>query len=277
MLFILKIRSILRNLIFRGRVDAGLEYEVQAHFEMVKEEHIRKGMPLDEAERAARIELGGLKQLKEQVREQRLGDWLQSVISDFRYGVRSLFKDRRVAAVAVFALALGIGASTVVFSVLYNGLLNPFLYRDASNISIFQIHDLERGGNRGRGAFSFPEFLDYRDQNHVFSDIVGTAYTPVLYSSMAGVQRFEGAYVTTNTFPFLGVPPLLGRWLTDDDANAGAVPVFVMSYSFWKEQFGGDPKLLGATLTLNGQRTSLVGIMPPRFDISEPRFISLLA
>ncbi len=109
---------------------------------------------------------------------------------DLRYGVRTLFKDRRFALLAIFALALGIGASTVVFSVVYNGLLNPFPYEDANGISIFQIHDVERGGNRGRGAFSFPEFLDYREQNHVFTDMVGTAYTDVLYASNGGAQQF---------------------------------------------------------------------------------------
>ena len=182
-----------------------------------------------------------------------------------RYGVRTLFKDRRFALLAIFALALGIGASTVVFSVVYDGLLNPFPYEDANGISIFQIHDVERGGNRGRGAFSFPEFLDYREQNHVFTDMVGTAYTDVLYASNGGAQQLQGAYVTTNTFSFLGVKPLLGRWITDDDGKPGAPPVFVMSFSFWKEQFNGDPKVLGTTLILNGESRTLVGIMPLRF------------
>jgi putative ABC transport system permease protein len=184
---------------------------------------------------------------------------------DFRYGVRTLFKDRRFALLAIFALALGIGASTVVFSVVYDGLLNPFPYADANGISIFRIHDVEGAGNRGRGAFSFPEFLDYREQNHVFTDMVGTAYTDVLYFTNGGTQQLQGAYVTTNTFPFLGVRPLLGRWISDDDGKSGAPPVFVMGFSFWKEQFNGDPKVLGTALTLNGEPRTLVGIMPPRF------------
>jgi putative ABC transport system permease protein len=184
---------------------------------------------------------------------------------DLRYSVRSLLKDRRFALLAIFALALGIGASTVVFSVVYDGLLNPFPYRDANGISIFQIHDVTRPGNRGRGSFSFPEFLDYREQNHVFTDMVGTGYTPVLYDSEGGAQQLQGAIITTNTFPFLGVQPLLGRWLTDDDGKPGAPPAFVISFSCWKEQFAGDAKILGTALTLNGVSRTLVGIMPPRF------------
>ena len=103
--------------------------------------------------------------------------------------MRTLLKDRRFSLLAVFALALGIGASTVVFSIVYDGLLNPFPYKDAEGISVFQIHDMEQSGNRGRGAFTFPEFLDYREQNQVFADMVGTAYTDVLYSSNGGTQQ----------------------------------------------------------------------------------------
>ncbi len=192
-------------------------------------------------------------------------NWIEQGRQDFRYSIRTLFRDRRFAIPAIFALALGIGASTVVFSVVYDGLLNPFPYRDASGISIFQIHDTARRGNGGRGVFLFDEFLDYREQNHVFADMVGTSTLNVLYTSATGAQEFGGAFVTTNTFPFLGVKPLLGRWLTDDDGKPGAPPVFIMSYSCWKEQFGGDTKLLGAAFTLNGVPRALVGIMPPRF------------
>ncbi|HEY6464825.1 MAG TPA: ABC transporter permease, partial [Candidatus Acidoferrales bacterium] len=194
-----------------------------------------------------------------------VANWIDQCRQDFRYSIRTLFKDRRFALLAIFALALGIGASTVVFSVIYDGLLNPFPYRDAGGISIFQIHDVSRRGNGGRGVFSFNEFLDYREQNHVFSDMVGTANLNVLYESAGGAQEFPGAFVTTNTFPFLGVKPLLGRWLTDDDGKPGASPVFVMSYRCWQEQFAGDPKLLGTVFTLNGVSRTLVGIMPPRF------------
>jgi putative ABC transport system permease protein len=193
-------------------------------------------------------------------------DLLENSWHDLRYSVRGLFKDRRFALLAIFALALGIGASTVVFSVVYDGLLNPFPYKDANGISIFQIHDATRSGNRGRGSFSFQEFLDYRDQNHVFADMVGTDPITVLYSSSGGgAEQLQGAYVTTNTFPFLGVNPVLGRWLTSADGEPGASPVSVMSYHCWKEQFNGDPKILGTALNLNGISRTVVGVMPPRF------------
>ncbi|HXW54590.1 MAG TPA: ABC transporter permease [Candidatus Cybelea sp.] len=190
---------------------------------------------------------------------------VESCWQDFRYGTRTLLKDGRFALFAVVALALGIGSSTVVFSVVYDGLLNPFPYKDAGGMTIFQIHNADERGSRGRGAFSFAEFLDYREQNHVFTDMVGSAYTEVLYSGSTGTEQLEGSYLTTNTFPFLGVPPLRGRWLTDDDGKPGAPPVFVMSYQCWKEKFGGDPKILGGQFRLNGVSRTLVGIVPPRF------------
>jgi putative ABC transport system permease protein len=255
----------LRSLLRGKDLDVSLDEELKFHVEMKMLDYVATGMDPEEARTSARRAFGGFEKTREECRDMRGTNLIEDCWQDLRYGVRTLFKDRRFALLAIFALALGIGASTVVFSVVYDGLLNPFPYKDANGISIFQIHNVERAGNRGRGAFSFPEFLDYREQNHVFTDMVGTAYTDVLYSSSGGAQQLQGAYVTTNTFPFLGVKPLLGRWITDDDGKPGAPPVFVMSFSFWKEQFNGDPKVLGTTLTLNGESRTLVGIMPPRF------------
>jgi putative ABC transport system permease protein len=261
----MSLRKRLRSLIRRKELDTELDEELKCHVELKMLDCIAAGMDPEEARATALRAFGGVEKTREECRDMRGTNWIEDCWQDLRCGVRTLFKDRRFALLAIFALALGIGASTVVFSVVYDGLLNPFPYKDANGISIFQIHDVERAGNRGRGAFSFPEFLDYREQNHVFTDMVGTAYTDVLYSSNGGAQQLQGAYVTTNTFPFLGVKPLLGRWITDEDGKPGAPPVFVMSFSFWKEQFSGDPKILGTALTLNGESRTLVGIMPPRF------------
>jgi putative ABC transport system permease protein len=261
MSLIKKLRSALRS----RTVDGELDEEVQFHIETKTRDYIAAGMSPREAREGALRDFGRVEQTKEECRDMRGTQWIENFWQDLRYGIRTLFKDRRFAILAIFALALGIGASTVVFSVIYDGLLNPFPYKNAGGIAIFQIHNADEGGVRGRGAFSFPEFLDYREQNHVFSDMVGTAYTSVLYSTRTGTEQLDGSYVTTNTFPFLGVQPLLGRWLNDEDGKTGAPPVFVMSYRCWKERFGGDPKILGTQLTLNGKSRTLVGIMPNRF------------
>jgi len=191
---------------------------------------------------------------------------LERLGQDLRYGIRQLRRARGITAVAVFTLALGIGATTVIFSVIDNALLHPFPYKDADGISIFRIHDLDEAGESGRLWLSVPEFLDYQEQNHVFRDMTGTGGGDVLYTRGGGSQQLRGAFATTNTFQFLGVQPVLGRWITPEDGEPGAPPVFMMNYRLWQEQFHGDRNILGTTFTLNGVSRTLVGIMPPRFQ-----------
>jgi len=166
---------------------------------------------------------------------------------------------------AILALALGIGSATTIFSVIDNVLLDPFPYRDAHRIVTFQIHDMERGDRGGRGYFPIPEFLDYKEQNHVFDRVVGNTSEDVLYTSGEGTERFQGTNVTPNVFDFLGMPALLGRGITLDDGKPDAAPVFVMSYKLWRKEYNLDPKVLGRTFVLNGKPRTLVGLMPPRF------------
>src|SRR5512146_1875416 len=190
-------------------------------------------------------------------------DWLGQ---DLRYAIRNLNKERRFALLAVFALALGIGATTVIFSVVYNGVLDPFPYRAPSRLTQFYIRDTTQPKDYGRPAFTLPEFFDYKEHNHVFEDMIGVENTDVLYSKGEGTLQFDGARVSPNTFQFLGVPPLLGRPITAQDGQPGAPPVFVINYKLWQAQFAGDPKVLGRTLVLNGEPRTLVAIMPPRFQ-----------
>ena len=184
---------------------------------------------------------------------------------DLRFGLRSLNKDRRFALLAILALALGIGATTVIFSAIDSILLEPFAYRDPGRLTDFYIHDVTRPPDYGRGGFSVPEFMDFREQNHVFEDIAGSSYQDVLYAGKEGTETFDGAWVTPNSFELLGVKPLLGRAIASDDGKPGAAPVFVMSYRLWTKQFNRDPKIVGTTMVLNDQPRTLVGIMPPRF------------
>ena len=184
---------------------------------------------------------------------------------DLRFGIRSLRKDLGSVILATVALALGIGATTAIFSVIQNVLLDPFPYTDANRLVMVFIHDDSRGGQGGRGGFKIPEFLDYRDQNRVFDRMAGVGQMDVLYDNGQGTEQFVGADVTTNTFSFLGMSPLLGRGITPDDDKAGAPPVFVMSYKMWRKEFGLDPKVIDRTLVLNGKPRVCVGVMPERF------------
>jgi predicted permease len=183
---------------------------------------------------------------------------------DLRYGWRGISKQPAFTALAVIALALGIGAVTAIFTVVDNVLFDPFPYKNTQRVVLITIHDVKEGG-MGRGWFSIPEFLDYQEQNRVFEEVIGTGYEDVLYASGEGTEHLNGAYVTPNLFRFLGVPALLGRGIVPEDGKAGAAPVFVMSYKMWRKRYNLDPTMVGRTLVLNGTPRTVVGIMPPRF------------
>jgi putative ABC transport system permease protein len=190
---------------------------------------------------------------------------MQSLWQNLRYAARMLLKNPGFTLLAVLTLALGIGSTTTIFSAIHNILLDPFPYTDAQRVVAIQIRDTTSSRPGGRTWFQTPEFLDYQEQNHVFEDVIGGTGGDVLYNSGEGMEQYDGGYVTSNTFRFLGVPAQLGRGITLDDARPGAPPVFVMAHKMWKKRFNLDPTILGKTFTLNGTPTTLVGIMPPRF------------
>ena len=190
---------------------------------------------------------------------------MQSLWRDIRYGLRGLLANPGFSALAMVTLALGIGAGTTMFSVIKNVLLTPFPYKDADQIAAFDIHNLDSARPGGRSWLKAAEYLQFRQQNHVFSEDIGGGVEDVLWTTEEGTEQFDGAYVTPNTFRFLGVEPLLGRWITPEDARPGAAPVFVMSYKMWQRRFNRDRTILGRTFVLNGKPTTLVGIMPKRF------------
>ncbi|HTU45017.1 MAG TPA: ABC transporter permease [Bryobacteraceae bacterium] len=189
-------------------------------------------------------------------------DWLWQ---DTKFGFRTLLKDRAILITAVLALALGIGSTTAIFSVIDNVLLEPFPYTDQQRLISVQIHDSVQNGPGGRPVFSQPEFLDYQQQNHVFDSSIGVYQSRILWTGQGAPESWNGAHVTGNTFEFLGVGPLLGRYATPADAKPGAPPVFVMSYKLWQKRFSGDPTIIGKTFTLDDTPRTLVGIMPKRF------------
>src|SRR5580658_3756271 len=188
-----------------------------------------------------------------------------SLWQDVRFGLRGMRSNPGFSALAMVTLALGIGAATTMFSVIENVLMAPFPYRAAGNIVAFDIHDLDNGRPGGRQALKAAEYLEFRAQNHVFSEDIGGGNSDVLWTTPEGTEQFTGAYITPNTFQSLGVPALLGRTTTADDAKPDAPAVFVMSYKMWQHRFHMDAAILGQTFVLNGKPTILVGIMPKRF------------
>ena len=188
-----------------------------------------------------------------------------SLWQDLRYGMRGMRANAGFSLLAILTLALGIGAGTTMFSVIKNVMLSPFPYKDATRIAAFAIHDLDRGRPGGRQALKPAEYLEFRQQNHVFSGDTGGGNEDVLWSTGVGTEQLDGGYVTPDTFQFLGVAAQVGRGLLPEDGKPGASPVFVMSYKMWRRRFSLDPTILGRTFVLNGTPTTLVGIMPKRF------------
>ncbi len=191
--------------------------------------------------------------------------WFNTLGQDIRYGMRGLAKNRGFTVVAILTLALGIGSSTALFSVIENVLIEPFPYADSGRLMSLQIVDTERSEPGGRPVFTGAELVDYMEQNQAFDRAIASSQIDVLYTTGEGTERFQGYLVTPGTYEFFGMPALLGRVMVPADYEPSAPPVFVLRYKTWIARFSGDPGILNRNYVLNGVSRTLVGIMPPRF------------
>src|SRR5713226_614454 len=164
--------SWLRRLFHKSLTEKRMDAELRFHLEQRVRDYVASGMNQEEAQRRALLNFGGLEQIKQDCREARKENHVEDFLRDFQYALRSLAKDRRFALIAVFALALGIGATTVMFSVIYNVVFDPFPYRDFQHSLTFEMWNLTRpSSSEFRFHYTIPEFLAIREQNHVFEDI----------------------------------------------------------------------------------------------------------
>ena len=258
---LVKVRSFLRNLFLSRRVEVDLDQEVHSHLEMLIAENIRAGMPPQEAQRAARMELGGIEQVKEQVREKGLGNWLHSVVSDCRYGLRQLRKNPGATAVMIFTLALAIGAATAIFSVVYGVLLRALPYTDANRImAVFEVNT--------KGTWSHladPNFDDFRDQNRSFQAIAKYNQDVVSVSGPSQPTRNMVAGVSPDFLKVFEIQPMLGRDFTASDAKKGAARTVLVSYGYWRQYLGSSPDLSQSHLKIDGALYSVIGVLPAAF------------
>jgi putative ABC transport system permease protein len=185
---------------------------------------------------------------------------IDTLLSDFRYALRTFRKDRNFTFVAVFALAIGIGGSTVVFSAFYNLVFNAVAAKDASRLVVPVMQD----GSQVYCQLS--DIKSIREQNQSFVNIIGYTRGFALLRDGSQTYQFDTSNVTADAFEFYGVPPLLGRSILPQDGKPGAPPVFVIGYKTWKGIFNADAKILGKNYTVNGEPRTLVGVMPQRFQ-----------
>jgi putative ABC transport system permease protein len=259
---LVKARSFLRNLFSSRRVDGDLDQEVRSHLALLTDQNMREGMSLKEAERFARLELGGIEQVKEQVRDARFGNWLHSVFSDCRYGLRQLRKNPGATAVMIFTLALAIGATTAIFSVVYGVLLQPLPYSNAGRI--MAVFEVTTHGRPSRLAD--PNFDDFRDQNHSFQSIAKYVDDVVSVSGASEPTRTTVAAVSSDFLKVFGVQPILGRDFTAADTRKGAGRTVLVSYGYWRQQLGAAQDLSLSHLKINGAVYSVIGVLPAGFQ-----------
>jgi predicted permease len=254
-----KARSFLRNLFLSRRVDADLDQEVHSHLELLIAENIRAGMPPDEAQRAARIELGGVEQVKEQVRDSRTGAFLDSLVQDFRFALRQMHRSPGFALTAVLILALGIAANVIVFGVVQALVLRTLDLPRADRVMTLQPKDA--------GPFvSNPEMRDVRDGNSVFSAVADYQFQDFGLETNGFTRPVWGAEVSGQYFEVVGIKPFLGRLLErSDDDHPGASDAVVISWSAWQSDFGADHKIVGTTIRINKHPYTIVGVTPEGF------------
>ena len=251
----------LRGLFRRKQVETELDEELRFHFEREVEKNVAAGMPAEEARRQARLAFGGLDQVKEECREARGVGFVETVIQDLRYAARQLAKSPGFTAVAVLSLGLGIGANTAIFS-----LVDAVLFR---MLPVERPEELEAvevaGADWARSRVSYPVYRDIRNLD-VFLGAAGSYLGSA--NLIVGAQAELGTVevVSGNYFSLLGVPPFLGRALSEDDDRVPmGHPVTVLSYPFWRDRMSADPTVLGQTIRVNDRPFTVVGVGPPRF------------
>ena len=189
--------------------------------------------------------------------------FVQDLARDYRFGLRNLRKNPALALMTAGSLALGIGATTAMYSVIYAVLLDPFPYKDVAHLVSPVLHEPGRRGYRS--YYTIDQYLEIARRSTIFDGLTFSTIDDILWTGAGEPQRLRGNHVTMNGFEVMGVPPLLGRVTTAADGASGAEPVTVLGYRFWQRRFGGDPGVLGKRLTLDGTSRTIIGVMPRRF------------
>jgi predicted permease len=257
----------------KRRTEAQLYDEIQAHLDLLTEEHIARGLSPADARSAARREFGGVEQLKELHREARSFVWMHDARWDLRHAARLLRRDPLFTFTAALSLAIGIGANTTIFTV-----ANALLFRPPAGVAepgrLVDIGTSRNGA--GFGNSSYPNYLDIRERTTTLDGVYASLLFPRAMSlggtgssgnNNAGAERIFGTVVTTNYFTVLGAVPALGRLFgAGDSEQPGASPIVVLRYGFWTRRFNKDPAIIGRTLTLNGHPFTVVGVASEGFQ-----------
>ncbi len=223
-------------------------------------------MSTEKALRAARVELGGIEQVKEQSRDARAGASVDSLLQDLQYGARMLRKNPGFSAIAILTLALGIGASTAVFSLVNAVLLKPLPYPNSQQI-VFPWRQPPAGLNLGYNEMPWgrPDFLFFAHESKSFQSVGAFKSDSFNLTGSGDAARLDGLRASAGFFPSLGISPFIGRTFTAEEDQIGHEHEVVLSYSLWRDRFGSDTQILGRLLQLNRESYTVIGVMPPGF------------
>jgi len=259
--------SFLRRLLRRQQTERELDEEVRSHLELLIDEKMKEGMKPAEARRAAQLELGGVEQVKEEVRAVRAGAWLDTLIQDIRFGLRMLRKNPGFTTVAVLTLALGIGANTAIFSVVNAVLLRPLPFRDSGQLMMIW-HTPPQKSFPGipRFVVSPANYLDWRSQNDVFKNMAAVGFAPINVTGTGEPESVLSTKVSADFFSVLQVRPEMGRAFLADDDQPGHGNVVILTNAFWRSHFDADRNVLGKSIRLDDQPYIIIGVMPAEFS-----------
>ncbi|HEV3218841.1 MAG TPA: ABC transporter permease [Candidatus Acidoferrales bacterium] len=245
----------------RKKWDAERARELDAYIESETAENVARGMSPNDARDAARQKLGNMTQIREEIYHMNSLGFLEIFLQDVRFALRMLRKNPGFTAIAVLTLALGIGANTAIFSVVYAVLLQPLPYKESSRL-IFVNETTPRVGDV---SVSYPNFLDWRADSRAFSQMAAAHQVSFSLAGVDQPENINGDAVSPNFLSMLGIHPFLGRDFEASEEKPGTPPVLMLSYSLWQSRLGGDPNALGKTITLDGRNFTIVGVLPPNY------------
>lgn len=242
-----------------ARRERELAAELQAHLEMQTDDNLARGLSPEEARRQALVKFGGLESAKESYRDQRGLPQLETLVQDARYAFRAMRKSPGFAATAVFSLALGIAATTAIFSIVNSTLLQPLPYGDAGRLVTISLD----------GAITAPLFETFRHEARSLEQAALFVNVSLNLAGSGEPERVPAARVSATLFNLLGAKPRLGRTFTAEEDQQGRDAVVVIGDGLWKRRFGGDPRVLGRKVLVNGAPRTIIGIMPPGFQFPD--------
>ncbi len=263
------------RLLRRSRMEDQLDQEVSLHLEQHIAALIEHGHSPEEARRLARMELGGPEQVKEACRDARGTRWLEDFLQDVRYALRTLRQNRGFATVALLTLALGTGATTIMFTLIEGVVWRPFPYPYPEQLLRLQEQTDWNTSIGNLWGFSYPNYLDSKREVSA-ADLAVSSIVRGTVSAPGDAEYFAGAEISSNLLSLLGIQVAQGREFVAEDDQAGAAPVAIISHATWESRFGAAPEAIGARITFDAKPYTIVGIMPAGFRLADSELSILI-